>query len=81
VAAREGGSGAAPSQKFIKKIRKIYSFKCVNFFIKDWLIYLLYVNNIHVLYAKVADSNLILSGVSAISFIVFILLFGVGGQL
>jgi hypothetical protein len=36
VAAREGGgSGAAPSQKFIKEIRKIYSFKCVKLFIKD----------------------------------------------
>jgi hypothetical protein len=30
-----GGSGAAPSQKFIKKIRKIYSFKCVNFWCKE----------------------------------------------
>jgi hypothetical protein len=61
-----GGSGAAPFQKFIKEIRKIYSFKCVKFFIKDWLIYLIYVNNINVSYAKVVDSNLTL----------FILLFG-----
>jgi hypothetical protein len=61
-----GGSGAAPSQKFIKEIRKIYSFKCVKCFIKDWLIYLIYVNNINVSYAKVVDSNLTL----------FILLFG-----
>jgi hypothetical protein len=68
-----GGSGAAPSQKFIKEIRKIYSFKCVKFFIKDWLIYLIYVNNINVSYAKVVDSNLTQP---AISFIFFILLFG-----
>jgi hypothetical protein len=73
-----GGSGAEPSQKFIKEIRKIYSFKCVNFFIKDWLIYLFYVNNINVSYAKVVDSNLTLS---AVSFILFILLFEVSGQL
>jgi hypothetical protein len=73
-----GGSGAPPSQKFIKEIRKIYSFKCVKFFIKDWLIYLFYVNNINVSYTKVVDSNLTLS---TVSFILFILLFEVGGQL
>jgi hypothetical protein len=56
-----GGSGAAPSQKCIKEIRKIYSFKCVKFCIKDWLIYLFYVNYINVSYAKVVNSNLTLS--------------------
>jgi hypothetical protein len=39
----------------------VYSFKCVKFFIKDRLIYLFFVNNINVSYAKVVNSNLTLS--------------------
>jgi hypothetical protein len=53
VAAREGGFGAAPSQKFIKEIKGNIFFKCVQFFIKDFLIYLFYINNINLSYAKV----------------------------
>jgi hypothetical protein len=78
VAAREGGLWGGALPEIYKGNKKIYSFKCVKFFIKDWLIYLFYVNNINVAYAKVVDSNLTLS---AISFILFILLFGEGGQL